>query len=70
MMHKAWSGIEEVSYCFSRSAIKMQGHTAKKNRRFRPKLGVSGPIYFILFIFYFILFLFILLILFIHLIVK
>ena len=30
MMHKAWSGIEEVPYCFSRSYIKLQGHTVKK----------------------------------------
>ena len=25
MMHKAWSSIEEVPYCFSRSSIKFQG---------------------------------------------
>ena len=42
MMHKAWSSIEEVPYCFSRSSVKLQGHTAKKNRRFQPKLCVSG----------------------------
>ena len=30
MMHKAWSSIEEVPYCFSRSYIKLQGHTALK----------------------------------------
>ena len=42
MMHKAWSSIEEVPYCFSRSYVKLQGHTAKKNRRFWPKLGISG----------------------------
>ena len=42
MMHKAWSSIEEVPYCFSRSSVKFQGHTALKSRRFRPKLGVSG----------------------------
>ena len=42
MMHKAWSSIEEVSYCFWRSSIKFQGHTAKKNRPFWPKLGISG----------------------------
>ena len=42
MMHKAWSSIEEVPYCFSRSFVKLQGHTAKKNCRFWPKLGVSG----------------------------
>ena len=40
MMHKAWSGIEEVPYCFSRSYIKLQGH-GYKNRRFWPKLAVS-----------------------------
>ena len=41
MMHKAWCGIGEVPYCFSRSSIKFQGHTSQKNRRFRPKLGIS-----------------------------
>ena len=30
MMHKAWSSIEEVSYCFSRSSVKFQGHIALK----------------------------------------
>ena len=25
MMHKAWSSIEEVPYCFSRSSVKFQG---------------------------------------------
>ena len=39
MMHKAWSSIEEVPYCFWRSSVKFQGHSAKKNRRFSPKLG-------------------------------
>ena len=42
MMHKALSSIVEVPYCFSRSYVKFQGHTAKKNRRIWPKLGVSG----------------------------
>ena len=42
MMHKAWSSIKELPYCFSRSYIKLQGHTAKKNHRFWPKLGGSG----------------------------
>ena len=28
MQHKAWSSIEEVPYCFSRSSIKLQGRTA------------------------------------------
>ena len=30
MIHKAWSSIEEVPYFFSRSSIKLQGHTALK----------------------------------------
>ena len=30
MMHKAWSSIEEVPYCFSRSYVILQGHTAQK----------------------------------------
>ena len=30
MMHKAWSSIEDVPYCFARSYIKLQGHTALK----------------------------------------
>ena len=30
MMHKAWSSIEEVPYCFSRSSVKFQGHKALK----------------------------------------
>ena len=34
--------IEEVPYCFSRSFVKFQGHMAKKNRRFSPKLGFLG----------------------------
>ena len=41
MLHKAWSSIEEVPYCFWRSSVKFQGHSAKKNRWFWPKLGVS-----------------------------
>ena len=31
MMHKGWSNIEEVPYCFWRSSIKFEGHTAKKS---------------------------------------
>ena len=42
MMHKAWSGIEEVPYCFSRSSVKFQGHTALKIVEFDPDLGISG----------------------------
>ena len=30
MMHRAWSSIVEVPYCFSRSYVKLQGHTALK----------------------------------------
>ena len=36
MMHKAWSSIEEVPCCFSRSFFKFQGHTAKKIVEFDP----------------------------------
>ena len=41
MIHKAWCCLGEVPYYFS-SFVKFQGHTAKKNRRFWPKLGVPG----------------------------
>ena len=30
MMHKAWCCLGEVPYCFWRSSVKFQGHTAKK----------------------------------------
>ena len=36
MLHKAWSGIEEVPYCFSRSSVKFQGRTALKIVEFDP----------------------------------
>ena len=36
MMHKAWSNIEEVPYCFWRSSVKFQGHTALKSVEFDP----------------------------------
>ena len=36
MMHKAWSSIEEVPYCFSRSSVKFHGHTALKIAEFDP----------------------------------
>ena len=36
MMHKAWSSIEEVPYCFWRSSVKFQGHTAMKSVEFDP----------------------------------
>ena len=37
MMHRAWSSIVQVLYCFSRSYFKLQGHTAKKIIDFDPK---------------------------------
>ena len=40
MLHKASNSIEEVPYCFWRSSIKFQGHTAKKIVDF--ELGISG----------------------------
>ena len=42
MILKAWYCLAAVPYWFSRSSVKFQGHTPKKNNRFRPKLGVSG----------------------------
>ena len=36
MMHKAWSTIEEVPYCFSSSSVKFQGHMALKSAEFDP----------------------------------
>ena len=36
MLHKAWSSIEEVPYCFWRSSVKFQGHTALKIVQFDP----------------------------------
>ena len=36
MMHKAWSSIEEVPYCFARSYVKLQGYTALKIVKFYP----------------------------------
>ena len=37
MMHRAWSSIVEVPYCFARSSVKFQGHTALKIVEFDPK---------------------------------
>ena len=37
MMHRARSSIVEVPYCFSRSSVKFQGHTALKIIKFDPK---------------------------------
>ena len=36
MMHRAWSSIVEVPYCFLRSYVKFQGHTALKIVEFAP----------------------------------
>ena len=36
MMHKAWSSIEEVPYCFARSSVQFQGCTALKIVEFDP----------------------------------
>ena len=36
MMHKAWSSIEEVPYCFAGSSAKLQGRTALKIIEFDP----------------------------------
>ena len=36
MMHKAWSSLEEIPYCFWRSSVKLQGHTALKSIEFDP----------------------------------
>ena len=36
MMHRAWSSIVEVLYCFSRSYVKFQGHRALKIVEFDP----------------------------------
>ena len=35
-MHRAWCSIVEVPYCFSRSYVKFQGHTALKIVEFDP----------------------------------
>ena len=32
MMHMAWSAIEELPYCFSKSSMKSQFHTGKKSK--------------------------------------
>ena len=39
IMHIAGSSIEEVPYCFSRSSVKFQGHTALKIVEFDPDWG-------------------------------
>ena len=39
MMHKAWSSIEEVPYCFPRSSVKFHIHTTKEIVDFDPYIG-------------------------------
>ena len=41
MMHRAWSSIVEVPYCFSRWYVKFQGHTALKIVEFDPNWAFS-----------------------------
>ena len=41
IMHNAWSGIEEVPYCFWRPSVNFLGHTVRKIDDFGPKLSVS-----------------------------
>ena len=41
MMHRAWSRIIQVPYCFSRSYVKIQGHTALKIVEFDPNLAFT-----------------------------
>ena len=36
MVHKAWSSVEKVPYCISRSSVKFQGHAALKITEFDP----------------------------------
>ena len=42
MMHRASSSIVEVPYCFSRSSVKFQGHTALKVVEFDPNWAFPG----------------------------
>ena len=46
MMPKAWSSIVEVPYCFSRSYVKFQGHTALKIVEFDPNWAFLDSIQF------------------------
>ena len=43
MMHKAWSSIEEVPYCFSRSSVKFQGHTVLRSSNLT-QIGSFGTV--------------------------
>ena len=44
MMHKAWSSIEDVPYCFSRSSVKFQGHTGQKKSLILAQVGHFRPV--------------------------
>ena len=45
MMHKAWSSVEEVRYCFSRSSFEFQGHAAQKSSvDFDANLALNSPV--------------------------
>ena len=44
MMHRVWSSTEEVPYSFSRSYIKLQGHTALKIVDFDPNWAFTDCI--------------------------
>ena len=37
-----WNDAQSLTLFRSGALVKFQGHTAKKNRRFQPKLGISG----------------------------
>ena len=39
MMDKAWCCLWEVPYCFSRSSVKFQGHTAKQKSSILTQIG-------------------------------
>ena len=42
MMHRAWSSIVEVPYCFFKVIRQISRSHGSKNRQIWPKLGVSG----------------------------
>ena len=44
MIHRVWSSIVEVPYCFSRSYVKIQGHSALKIVEFDPNWEFSDCI--------------------------
>ena len=44
MMHKAWSSIEEVLFCFSRLCVNFQGHMGHKIW-FWPNFGTVTPVW-------------------------